>query len=190
MRSSSRCAAALAALTLVAPGCVTGHLLDAARRRERPVEIEAASLDGERLVLAYAAQASDDRGHPLFRAERRAAVPLGQLRDGSRPTDAYTIAWLPAEGPLPGRALPVVRPGELPPAPTFVAIAAAGEAGAPVVHLRGADDVAAAGFPAAALTRRTTAPWSYALLPLTVAFDAATLPPLAVLGLPLLAFGD
>lgn len=183
-------AAALAAAAASASGCVTGHLFDAARRRERPVEVREASLDGDRLVLGYLAIVSDDRGDARERVERRAAVPLTQLRDASRPTDAFAVERLAPGPPLPGRALPIVRTGEAPPATPYLELVAGDEAGSPVVALHGADGRTAPGFPTVALLRTMTRAWAYPLLPVGVAFDVATVPPLLLLATPLLWLGD
>src|SRR2546427_2511292 len=75
MGSSTRHGIALALLALGAQGCLTGHLLDAARRREQPVAYHDASIDGGRLLLGYSAVVSDDQGRHLERTERRAAPP-------------------------------------------------------------------------------------------------------------------
>jgi len=183
-------AAALALLALAAPGCVTGHLLDAARRRERPVAVHEAALDGDRLVLGYTASVCDDRGRPLGQAARRASVPLAQLGDASRPTDAFAVEHLAPDGPLPGRALVLVRSGDAPPAPPFVEVSALDEIASPSVTLHGRDGRVAPAFPTEALTQLTTRPWVYPLVPLSAAFDAATLPPLLLLGTPLFVLGD
>lgn len=178
----------LALLALSTPGCVTGHLLDAARCRERPIALHEASLEGDRLVLAYTAEIVDDRGQPQAQAARRASVPVEQLRDASRPYDAFAVERLAPEGPLPGRTLALVRPGDAPP-PRYVEILAADADGSPVVALHGETGVAPA-FPMAALTAVRTRAWVYPLLPFSAAFDVATVPPLLVLGSPLLVFGD
>ncbi len=77
--STSRLVAPLL-LTLGAQGCLTGHLLDAARRREQPVAFRQAFVDVDRLLLAYTALVTDDLGEPLARRERRAALALADLR--------------------------------------------------------------------------------------------------------------
>src|SRR5262245_46827364 len=75
-----RRAVALAVLVATLPGCVTGHLFDAARRRERPLAITAARLDGDRLLVRYTAQITDDAGEKLGTTEAAAAIPLAALR--------------------------------------------------------------------------------------------------------------
>jgi len=195
MRSTSlrARAAALVVLALTTPGCVTGHLLDAARRRDLPVSVDEAALDGDRIVLGYAAVVVDDRGRPCGGRARRAAIPLAALRRGGLAAGAggaSAIERLPTAAPLPGITLPLVRGGAAHPAPPFVELADPDAGGATFLRLHEAGAGATAALPVAALTEIRTEPWVYALVPLSTAFDLATVPPLLLLGVPLLVFGD
>ena len=57
-----RGAVALVSLAVVLPGCVTGHLLAAGRRREYAREIEPPVAEGRTRVLRYTAEVTDDAG--------------------------------------------------------------------------------------------------------------------------------
>src|SRR5206468_13074763 len=103
MGSSTRHGIALALLALGAQGCLTGHLLDAARRREQPVAYHDASIDGGRLLLGYSAVVSDDQGRHLERTERRAALALADLRRADLAVAALPVAPLAPHPPVPGR---------------------------------------------------------------------------------------
>src|SRR5262249_32690019 len=81
--------AAVVLLAVALSGCVTGHLLDAARRRERPVDVTRASLAGDRLVVEYAAEVTDDEGTRIATTPGAAGLPLSVLRAPvSPPADA------------------------------------------------------------------------------------------------------
>src|SRR5262249_20631671 len=87
--------AALALLAAVLPGCVTGHLLDAARRRERPVAVTAAAIGRGRLVVGSTVEGPNDAGERLGTANGVAAIPLATLRAAeSPPADAVSPSWL------------------------------------------------------------------------------------------------
>src|SRR5215470_14260708 len=84
------------ALATGSSGCLSGHLLDAGRRRERPMAIRAASLDGDRLLVRYTTEVTDDAGTPLGAAEGAAALPLAALRTTVAPAaDALHPVWIP-----------------------------------------------------------------------------------------------
>src|SRR2546427_3274590 len=100
MGSSTRHGIALALLALGAQGCLTGHLLDAARRREQPVAYHDASIDGGRLLLGYSAVVSDDQGRHLERTERR-----GGRAPPPPPPAGPGVSALPPP-PAPARAPP------------------------------------------------------------------------------------
>ncbi len=68
-------AAVVVALAVGLPGCVTGHLLAAGRRREYAREVgPVESVEGAR-VLRYTAEVTDDAGASLGTIER--AIRLG-----------------------------------------------------------------------------------------------------------------
>src|SRR2546426_12310682 len=101
MGSSTRHGIALALLALGAQGCLTGHLLDAARRREQPVAYHDASLDGGRLLLGYSAAVSDDQGRHLQRTERRGGAPPPPPPPPGPPPPAPPPPPPPARAPPP-----------------------------------------------------------------------------------------
>jgi hypothetical protein len=167
------------------PGCWSGHLFEAGRRRETVVRYERAFLVGERLRLDYSVEVRNRRGEPLRREQRSASVALAAL--AARPE-------------LPVDAVPVEVSRRLPE-----------PAGEPVALARGASEAAAAATPlvlairhedgsdvgftlrrahpeedlgqlrSGALVRDRTAPWVYPLLPFSAALDVAVVP-LHVLG--------
>lgn len=86
------------ALVLVAwltQGCATGHLLDAARRDERVERIDDAWTDGARLYVRYTARVTTERGDPVGRRDRTAALDLAALREAAgAPVDALPVQWV------------------------------------------------------------------------------------------------
>src|SRR6266852_3302951 len=174
--STSRLVAPLL-LTLGAQGCLTGHLLDAARRREQPVAFHQAFVDGDRLLLAYTALVTDDLGEPLARRERRAALALADLRRGDLAADAFPVARLADDAPLGGQPTALGAGGDRRDRSSpFLEIEEA-PSGRPlrfVLHEPRGGPYAP--FYSAALTRTRTSAWVYPLLPLALAIDAATDP--------------
>ena len=77
-RSVRRAAAALA-IAVTVSGCVTGHVLQAARRREYAREIHAVTHEGNDTVVAYTADVVNDDGVPCGTVER--TVRLRGTRD-------------------------------------------------------------------------------------------------------------
>lgn len=181
MASSTRRALVLA-LALGASGCVTGHLLDAARRWERPTDVDAASLDGDRLALRYRARITDDDGAPLGERLRSIAVDVAALRSG-RTTPLVTD--LPDDGPLPGRPLPL-SDGSAPPA---LAITRFDDDRPARLELHDGRDPSASLY-TNALVRSSTAPWAYPLLPIAGAIDVVGVPVLLFFAPAMLVIGD
>jgi hypothetical protein len=189
MACSTRRAALLAATALL-PGCVTGHLVDAARRRERPVAVETAALDRDRLLLAYTALVTDDLGARLGRRERRAAVALADIRRGDTPVEDFPVERLPDAAPFGGRSLPLraYPDGTGGQAPALLieraadgrllrlAVSEGGNVSPPV----------AAGM----LGRESTAPWVWPLLPIGLAVDAVVVPVLLFFAPAVILMGD
>ena len=187
--------AALALLSAVLPGCVSGHLLDAARRRERPIAVTAAAVDGDRLVIRYTAEVQNDAGDRLGTADGAAAIPLATLRAAQSPAaDAVSPSWLSPSGSVGGVPVTIERAGH-------------GGAGAtcagPVLEVIAKDgrDTALvwrdppgappyAPVPLAALTRSRTAPWAWPLMPPMLAVDAVLTPVLVVLAPSVMFLGE
>jgi hypothetical protein len=188
--------AALAVLAAVLPGCVSGHLLDAARRRERPIAVTAAAVDGDRLVIRYTAEVQNDAGDRLGSADGAAAIPLATLRATQSPAaDAVSPSWLSLSGAVGGGV------------PVTIERAGHGGAGAtcagPVLEVIAKDgrDTALvwrdppgappyAPVPLAALTRSRTAPWAWPLMPPMLAVDAVLTPVLVILAPSVMVLGE
>ena len=73
------CAVAALALALATSGCVTGHVLQAGRRREYAREIHAVTHENGDTVVAYTADVVNDDGVPCGTVER--TVRLRGMRD-------------------------------------------------------------------------------------------------------------
>jgi hypothetical protein len=187
---------ALALLALAASGCMTGHALEAARRREQVLAYREAFLDGNRLVLGYRALVSNDEGEPVAERDRWAAIELADLR-GPRvpPVEDFPVAWL--DGPPTGGRPAVLRISDADSAGPCTA------ADAPYLDVERVDgrhtrvvlrDAQAptpyAPLHSAALTRVSTVPWVYPLVPLTLAVDAVVDPVLLFFAPAVLVVGD
>ena len=100
-RDRLRRAAAVGALALLLPGCVTGHLLAAARRREYAREIVEVSRDARGAVIVrYTAEVVDDAGGSRGMVARSARMPADTgeptLRELTRlRTEAWAYPLLP-----------------------------------------------------------------------------------------------
>ena len=183
---------ALALLALGAQGCISGHLLDAARRRERPVAYHDASIDGGHLLLAYSALVTDDLGRHPERTERRVALALTDLRRGDLAVEAFPVARLAADAPLGGEpvALHPGTDGRSAGPPPFLEIDVGPEGQHVRFVLHDTRGVPYPPFYSAALTRTRTVPWVYPLLPLSLAVDAATNPVLLFFAPAVMVLGD
>lgn len=180
MASCAERAGLVALLAIALPGCVTGHLLDAARRRERPVAITGAALDGDGVVLRYDAEVTDDAGVPIGARTAAVAVPLETFRTATA-LAAEAVPWRRvAAGRSPaGRSVPLIRgpdaPGTRPDGPALHVQAEDGRDTALV--WRDAPGAAPGGaVPTAAFTRIDTAPWVWPLLPGGLAIDVVVTP--------------
>jgi hypothetical protein len=173
--SIERRRALLVALACGASGCVTGHLLDAGRRWEHAVAVEQAAVQGERLLVAYTAEVTDDQGEPRGRRPRRAAVSLADVRAGL-PAERVRVEPLSGDGTLAGTAVPAA----LAPAadgPATIEIDGPTGAGGPPLY-------------ASVLTRHTTAAWVYPLVPAALAVDAVAVPVLLFFAPGAIVVGD
>jgi hypothetical protein len=164
---------ALAAATLACAGCATGHLLDRARRWERPVAWERAAVADGRLEVAYTAAIRDQFWRPRATRRRRAAVPLAQFGRVGLTADAVRWEPRPPDAPVVGTPIRLrAEPGAADGGRLFAACD--GEA---FLH-------------PAVLTRRRLAPWVYPLLPLAVAYDVVAVPVLLALAPLVIVPGD
>lgn len=178
-------------LAALLPGCVSGHLLDAARRRERPVRITSAAIDGDRLVVRYSAEVRSDDGDPLGTTDDAAAIPLATMRTAESPrADRVSPSWWVPTGGVP------------------VTIERAGSDGAAtcagpklrVLEKDGRDTALVweeappappnAPIPLAALTRIRTAPWAWPLMPPMLAVDAVLTPVLVFFAPAVMMIGE
>lgn len=180
-RSTKRLLVLVAGLTL--EGCVTGHLIDYAREIERPVAYRAATLDGDKLELAYDTVVINERGRRLARRQRRAAVTLADLRR-SPPVDAFPVTRLPDGAPLAGQ--PVALDGATTPA---LAIARGDDDRETSFVLRAGHETLPP-FQSSALSQKHVAPWVYALVPLTLVVDAVSNPVLMFFAPAVMVIGD
>jgi hypothetical protein len=168
--------ALLLALACGASGCVTGHLFDAGRRWERAVAIEQASVEGERLLVAYTAEITDDQGEPLGRRRRRAAVSLADVRAGL-PTERVRVEPLSDDAALGGAGVAAT-------------LAPAADGPATIELGDGAGAAAAPPLYASVLTRHGTEPWVYPLVPAALAVDAVAVPVLLFFAPGAIVVGD
>lgn len=72
-----RRAAGVVLLALALPGCVTGHLFEAARRREYAREIDAPIHDGAGTLVRYTAEVTADDGSSRGTVVRTIRLPPG-----------------------------------------------------------------------------------------------------------------
>lgn len=179
--------AAVGLLAAGLTGCVTGHLFDAARRREHPLEIMAAARDGDHVLVRYRAEVTGDMGAPHGIVERGAGLPLAVLRAPTTPNaDAVSPIWVTPTRVAHATPLPLARDVPLV-GPALGVLRADGRDAALVWH-----DGAAAGapIPTSALTRLRTAPWVWPLVPAALAADAVVVPVLVLFSPSMLVTGE
>lgn len=160
--STRRLVTLLVALTC--SGCATGHLLDRARRWERPIAYEQAAVADGRLTVAYTAAVTNQFSRRLETRPRRAAVPLDQFARADLAVESVRVEPLPDDAPVAG---------------TPMTLHLTPEAGTASDRLLVLDDHRAFLHPAV-LTRRRIAPWVYPVLPLAFVYDAVAVPVLLV----------
>ena len=185
-RSTSGRRAAAALLAAATSGCLSGHLLDAARRWEAPQAIEQASVAGDRLVVRYRVLVTDDADEPRGARTVRAAVRLASLRSPPPPA-CLEVEREDDAGPLGGTPVTIARKGSPAPAP---ALEVASRDGRPVLLVLRTDESTYAPLPASALSRSWTAPWAYPLLPAALAIDAVGVPVLLLFAPAVILPGD
>lgn len=177
-------------LAAVASGCFSGHLLDAARRRERMLHVQEAFVGDDELVLRYAAVDANDAGRVVDRREQWVAIPLADMRTAGRPVDTLDVTWLDATSARrrSGRPVAIVRTPD-PGAPSLEAVTADGRDVALVLHeTRGVSP--APPLDTRAFTRIHVRPWVWPLLPFTFAVDAVGTPVLLLFAPAVIALGD
>ncbi len=188
---------ALAALVTTTTGCFTGHLLDAARRRERAVAVREAWIDRTSLVLVWDALVTTDLGEPRGRATRAGAIPLDAL---TRPlaADAVPVEERDRAAPMPPQAvqLPLrytVRPdaacAESPEDPEAVVLVPAEDVTSSALVVRHGDQCLGP-LPLAGLASSSIAAWAWPLLPSALLLDAAVVPPLLFFAPAVITMGE
>ena len=178
--------AAALTLALLAKGCVTGHLFDAARRIEQPVAYDAAAVDDRRLILRYTAEVMNDDGDPLERRPRQVAVALEDLRRPDVPVERFPVERLSDRAPLTGTPLHLGRNGDETP---YLEIEH--DNGRDVrLALHQSNHAPAGVLESAALTRRRIAPWVYPLVPFALVVDVVTNPVLLFFAPAVMVVGD
>jgi hypothetical protein len=174
-------------VALACEGCVTGHLLDEARRYERPLVYRAAELDGDRLILAYSAAVTDQFGERLGVTNRRVAIATSELR-ADVPVERLHVERLSDDGAPHGRPIPVRATASCPDGDgPFVTLADFGDE-TRVVLCERAGPVGQ--LYAAALVTTRTAAWAYPFVPFTLAVDAVSNPLLLILAPAVITVGD
>ncbi len=166
--------AALAA-ALACSGCATGHLVDRARRWERPIAYEQAAVADGRLSVLYIAAETNQFWRRLGTRPRVAAVPLAQFAHAELSVEDVRIERLPDGTPLAGTPVHLhIEPEEAGEPRLF---AADREGGALFLH-------------PAVLTREWVEPWVYPLLPFAVVYDAVAVPVLLIFAPAVIIPGD
>ncbi len=157
-------------------GCFSGHLLDHARRREQVRTWQEAFVDGDDLLVRYAAVDVDDAGRPAGTTERWATIPLAEVRAGDRPVDTLTVGWLSDADARRRReqAVPIQ--------------VVHGDTG--LIVLDTPEAVPLPPLPAGAFTRLHLEPWVWPLLPFTLAVDAVGTPVLLLFAPAVITVGD
>jgi hypothetical protein len=160
-------------VALACEACATGHLLDRARRWERPIAYEEAAVADGRLTVAYTAAVTNQFWRRLATRRRTAAVPLAQFAREGLTVEDVRVERLPDDAPVAGTPTP---------------LRLAREAGQPERLL--VLDADGAFLHPAVLTEERIAPWVYPLLPFTAAWDAVTMPVLMIFAPAVLIPGD
>jgi hypothetical protein len=179
-------------LVVLVQGCAAGHLLDAARRRERVLTYDAAALDGERLRLRYQALASDDTDVSLGRREREVAIARSRLvAEPWSVVGSSCRARAVAAGSRPaGQPVAIVHsPQPVTSRPSLLVRRVDGRDVA-FTLVDGAGPQPGAEFDSGRLTCASIAPWFYALLPFALVADAVVDPVLLFLAPAVLLIGD
>jgi len=169
---------------------VTGHLLDAALRREQPFSYDNAVIAGDRLTLGYTALVTNDAGKVLARRQRRAAISLAALRRTDLPVELVPVEHLADDAPLAGRRLAIEAGDPGGDLPSYLEVETASDGRQVHFLLHDPEGGPYAPFYSSALTRTSTAPWVYPLLPLGAAVDLAIFPILVTFFPVFLLVGD
>jgi hypothetical protein len=187
MGCCTRRTVAAVAVALVASGCFSGHLLDAARRREQVLTVQEAFVGDDALVLRYATVERNDAGRPVGRGERWAAIPLSEVRAGDRPIDTLHVTWLDAAEARRRADRPIAVARAAAGAPSVEIVTDDGRDAAVILHEPTGDTPP---LDTRAFTRVHVLPWAYPLLPFTLAVDAVGTPALLLFSPVVIVPGD
>ena len=181
-------------LAVMSAGCVTGHVLESARRHEEVVEFKSACQDENYLYLRYRTRKETEFGKVVSRHDREAAIRLETLRNSAgQPVDEIMVTRKVLDSGVWERcrevaltrvaADPTSAGGEknelalVPSEPDRWLVELDPQA-PPVV------------LPKGAFTHRSTAPWAWFVVPPALVSDAIVSPVLVVIGVPVFSFGD
>jgi hypothetical protein len=123
VRCPDRRVLAIAALALVLPGCMSGYLFAAGRRREYAREVQSVTPDADATVVRYVAEVVDDDGEAIGTVVRIVRLPgERETIDRRELTRVRTEPWVYAVLPLALALDAVVTPTMvlLAPAPLLV----------------------------------------------------------------------
>ena len=169
-----------AALVAPATGCATGVVAAIGQRTERVAWFRAARTDGEQLWLSYEAELRDADRELVGTRERAVVLRVADLDpELGIPIEDFPLRHLDPD------EIPIADTQTL---PLLVARRGGVDVGFRIASLDGAPEQAH--FHSAALTRRTTAGWAFALYPFAVLWDAVAIPFLAVLAVPVFGWTD
>lgn len=181
----------LALCALVGTGCVTGHAWQKARRWERVDGYREARVVDGRLLVHYTAALTTDEDLQVGERDRWVEIPLDELR-AAPPVERFRVRRLRA-APAAGEVVAVCdAAGNAEPArcavgrPSLCPLGDGGTAGFVLTDETGTYPA----FHSAALTRASTAPWVYPVLPFTVAVDSVMVPGLLLLAPVWIVLGD
>jgi hypothetical protein len=166
--------AAIVAASLVLPGCATGHLIDRARRWERPIAYEQAAIADGRLTVAYTAAETNQFWRRRATHRRTAALPLEQFADRALTVEDVRVERLADDAPVAGTPTPLRLTRD--------------DGGQDRLLVLDADGTVF--LHPAVLTEERIAPWVYPLLPLAAVYDAVTVPVLLVFAPAVIVPGD
>lgn len=175
-------------------GCVTGHAIEAARLHEHPVQVDAACLDEDRLLLRYQVRVTNEGGEEKGAGDRVAAIGVADLRASvGRPIDEIPVDRA-TPGPEIWERCQVVSLKQIPRVVSHTERAERAAMRRPelgdvwvVVVKEGEAPIA---LPTEALARRSTAAWVWPLVPATLVADVVVVPPLVLFAIPIFVFGN
>ena len=161
-------------------GCVSGHVVEAARRHEQVVEFQKACRDDSHLCLRYSARQSTEFGDEVRRQDREATIALEELQNSAgRPVDEIVVEPQVAAGAW-QRCRPV----------SIARLPGGDSPGSEAWVVKLEPEKRPIPLPKGAFARHSTAAWAWVVMPAALAADAVVSPPLVILAFPVFAFGD